>query len=312
MRIENLTVLQAMFEKYHLRSIAFVIAIVSFNSIAAENLTLSTNEKSTVIIENVVYGPDEQEVMDICQPKSPTNASPVLLLIHGGGWTSGDKSTYMPLCKFYAKKGLAVISINYRLFNIKTLSNQWPAQISDAQLAVRWARTHANEYSFNTNKICAYGDSSGGHLALLLGLLSSKWKSDRDEIYPNESSSVTCVVDNFGPTDLKNSSQPILKTAQALVPNEIDKTGESYLDITSPLFHVHPLGAPTMIVQGSNDELVPKSQSISLRDAMLKSGMKVNYLEYVGGHQYKGLTPQEALTVSEAQVEFILKMLVKN
>lgn len=332
--------------KLMLRYVVLFFLLFTPHAITNENLFLELNEKATIAIKtnvanlfvllstphvnmdksafsglngetaivvktNIAYGPDLQETMDLCLPESPRQASPILLLIHGGGWAEGDKVSYLSLCKKYAANGIAAATINYRLFNITTRLNQWPAQIVDAQLAVRWIRAHAQELNLDSKKICAYGDSAGGHLALLLGLLLHKWVGDHDEMLSSESSSVSCVVDNFGPTDLQNGSFSILERAKELVP--IDKHGKKRgaLYSASPLYHVHSLAAPTLIIQGRDDKLVPRSQSILLRDEMVRNGVHVAYLEYLGDHQYNGLSGEDMQEIREIQSRFIFYMLYK-
>src|SRR5438128_6647755 len=113
--------------------------------------------------------------LDLAYPKEPgSRPRPALVIIHGGGWIEGDKSSFRSLKHWapgniidFAKLGFVAASINYRMSG----EAPFPAALEDCKNAVRWLRAHAAEYHIDTNRIGAYGNSAGGHLALLLGLV---------------------------------------------------------------------------------------------------------------------------------------------
>jgi acetyl esterase/lipase len=289
--------------------LAFAIAICSNHAMSEPVSTIKSNSYVVTVHTNLTYGSHPDQVLDLCKSNVSSVAFPVLILIHGGGWTGGDKSAYADLCGKYASMGIAAAAVNYRLFNRVTKANRWPSQIVDVQLAVRWLRANSKLLNLNDRKICAYGDSAGGHLALLLGSLPTTWPSPEAFSYPAVSSSVTCVVSNFAPSNLPESALPLLNTAKDLIGAQTAAELDHALVKASPLFYVNSLTAPTLIVQGSHDTLVPKSQSTSIRDAMLLNGVEVEYLEYDGEHQYKNLSPKELKEVSNRQVNFVIKHL---
>ena len=88
---------------------------------------------------------------------------PVIVWIHGGGWSKGSKNgcPAIPL----SAEGYNVVSINYRL----TDEASFPAQIDDCKGAIRWVRANANKYGFDPDRIGVWGSSAGGHLVALLG-----------------------------------------------------------------------------------------------------------------------------------------------
>ena len=254
---------------------------------------------------DVPYGPDPQEKLDICTPPDADPVHPAVLMIHGGNWIGNDKQMMMPLCKALANKGFVALPIDYRLLDPHTLRNQWPAQVVDEQLAVRWVKANARQLRVDSSKICAYGTSAGGHLALFLGLLSKNWKGDRDTLSADQSPAVSCVVDVSGPTDLANSSEKVIPWAKLLVKATSGGDIETGLRAASPITYVTPAAAPTLIVQGSSDEFVPRSQGILLQEAFKKNAAPVQYVEYQGGHVYGGLTPQDRDALLEKEIAFI-------
>ncbi len=100
----------------------------------------------------------------------PTKASrgqlrPAVLLIHGGGWRSGDRSQHEPMAQRLAAAGYVAVTPEYRL----STEAQYPAAVHDLKAAIRWLRANARQYGIDTNRIATLGFSAGGQLAALLG-----------------------------------------------------------------------------------------------------------------------------------------------
>ena len=93
--------------------------------------------------------------------------------IHGGGWLEGDKSSFSTAAVRtpgnifdFAEHGLAAATMNYRLSGEAT----YPVALEDCQTAIAWLRAHADEFGLDPKRIGVYGNSAGGHLALLLAM----------------------------------------------------------------------------------------------------------------------------------------------
>lgn len=257
---------------------------------------------SVQVSTNISYGPFFDENLDQCTPVGAPPSRPGIIMIHGGGWTSGDKSHYTTMCSNYAAEGYDVTTINYRL----TPKYQWSTQIGDAQLAVRWMRVNAASMKLNPNNICALGDSAGAHLALLLDELQTIHPSDVANIYPNISPTVQCVVDQFGPTDLAQlyNENP---SVRYLIYELMDSTvppNPIYTD-ASPLDNISPRTGPALIIQGTQDQTVLPDQSHELQQAFQNDGIPVQYISYIGGHEYSGLT-QHQYDVIMSQIQNFL------
>ena len=125
----------------------------------------------------------------------PQMPPPLFVFIHGGSWTSGTTGDE-PFWRV-TKLGFAAASIEYRLTQVAA----FPAPVKDCKAAIRFLRTHAWEYGYDPDRICVFGNSAGGHLALLLGLTPDDPQLDHDAGDPNVSSSVQLVCSMSGPAD---------------------------------------------------------------------------------------------------------------
>ena len=144
--------------------------------------------------------------LDLAYPRDPgTKQRPAVIVIHGGGWIEGDKSSFASLEYWapgniidFAKLGFVATTINYRLSG----EAPFPAALEDCKCAVRWLRAHAKDYHIDAERIGARGNSAGGHLALLLGLTNKSDGLEGDGPYQDQSSAVQAVISDSGPVDL--------------------------------------------------------------------------------------------------------------
>jgi acetyl esterase/lipase len=121
--------------------------------------------KSTVVRYDVPYGGEEKQRLDVYSPKGVKGA-PIVVFIHGGEWTRGDKSAVSYKPRFLNENGIVLVSINYRL----TPAVTHPAHVADVAAAVRWVHDHAAEISGDPKKVVLMGHSAGCHLATLTAL----------------------------------------------------------------------------------------------------------------------------------------------
>jgi acetyl esterase/lipase len=210
----------------------------------------------------------------------------VILWIHGGGWRLGSKEDMG--AEFLVPHGYAVASIDYRL------SQQaiFPAQIEDCKAAVRWLRAHAREYNLDAAHIGAWGGSAGGHLAALLGTTGDVKELEGTGGNLDESSRVQAVCDLSGPTDFLQidntklrmpQDKPDSPIAQLLggIPSEHPEKARK----ANPITYVTPDDSPFLIMHGTQDELVPISQSELLYEALQKAKVDSTFRPVEGiGH----------------------------
>lgn len=225
--------------------------------------------------------------LDVYEPTARSaHPRPAVILIHGGGWTSFDKSTMGGMARFLARFGFVGFAIDYRLFH--GAENRWPAQLDDAQCAVRWVRAHAAKYSVNADRLGAFGHSAGAQLAALLGMEETRENSD--PALANFSSKVQAVVDVSGPSDFTTNHDP---AGDAFLTKFF---GGSYAQNSdrwrgaSPVFHAAKADAPFLIVHGTQDEDVPIAQSEELAQKLQAAGVPVSLVKVDDAHTFR--TPE--------------------
>ena len=135
-----------------------------------------------------------------------------MLWLHGGGWERGDKNGSSG-AKFLAAAGFVTASIYYRLSG----EAKFPADLEDCKCAIRYLRANAAKFDLDPDRIGVAGASSGGHLALLLGMADEKAGLEGSGGWPNVSSRVRAVVSYYGPTDLMAISADFGVRAQAAI-----------------------------------------------------------------------------------------------
>jgi acetyl esterase/lipase len=218
--------------------------------------------------------------MDIHYPVSP-GPWPVLLFVHGGGWSEGDKAD---VDASPTAAGFLVASINYRMYP----DQRFPAMIEDVKCAIRFLRAHASQYNLDPQRIGLIGHSAGGHLVALAGLADASAGWDVGQ-YLEESSRVQAVVDIAGPSDLSRAFPDwVNELLQGVF-------GPGQLVSASPVTYASPDDPPFLIIHGDADPLVPVEQAYLLQEALLDANVPVELLIVQnGGH---GLEAVGAATI---------------
>lgn len=133
--------------------------------------------------------------LDVFYPKATRRQRlPAVLLVHGGGWRSGDRSQHVPLAQQLAGRGFVAVTAEYRL----STEAPYPAAVLDLKAALRWMRANARAYSLDTARIAIWGFSAGGQLAALVGTTNGTLLYEDGACNPTHSSSVQAIVDADG------------------------------------------------------------------------------------------------------------------
>jgi acetyl esterase/lipase len=268
--------------------------------------------------KDVVYGnADGQDLkMDLAIPPDGPDPRPALVCIHGGGWQIGQKSDYAIVINQFAKSGYVAAAVDYRLLP----KYKWPSQIEDVKCATRYLRAHAKELNIDPNRIGAVGDSAGGHLALLLGLMDPADGLEGAGGNPEQSSKVQLVVNFYGPTDMRvwtawPESEAILQhdygtNLDGLIARFLgsdDKASAVYAQ-ASPVTYASAGDPPVLTIHGDKDPLVPIDQAKLLQEALQKAGVQEKFITMPGaGHGFGGAQLVDALTQGIAFADSVLK-----
>lgn len=237
-----------------------------------------------------VYGlPDWQPqlCLDLLIPDpAPIRPAPVVVFLHGGGWSEGHRDTamYPWLNPLLAAHGFITASITYRL----TRGAPFPAQIHDAKAAIRWLRANATRYFIDPDRIGVWGDSAGGHLAALLGTSSGVPALEGAVGSPDQPSHVNAVVARCAPSDFtrfhpdgEDGPGSVLRRLFGGPASE----RENLARLASPTTHIRSANLPPfLVVHGTHDETVPYEQAELLVDALRTHDADVRLRTIHGGH----------------------------
>ena len=208
---------------------------------------------------------------------APTSAHPVPVVVevHGGGWSHGSRlislDQSLPAAGLVAS-GIMVASVDYGL----SPRDPWPDQIIDVECAVRYLRAHAIELGIDPDRVGALGTSAGGQLVSLLGTATAERQWDQGP-YADESSGVDAVADEFGPAQLNATDWPhrtavIIRRVFGTFPIVLSPV----LKADSPATYASRGDPPFLIVQGTDDQVVPVSQSEDFATRLRAAGVPVD------------------------------------
>jgi len=246
---------------------------------------------------------------------------PVVVFLHGGGWRLGSRHLAGPAYRGQtptpfervAQAGIAVASVDYRLSGEAV----FPAQLHDAKAAVRWLRARAGELGVDPDRIAAWGESAGAHLAALLGLVGDQ-AMEGDVGVAGTSSAVSAVVAWYAPTDLAAVAADLGVDPHDPATREAQLLGAPAVDVpelaaqASPVTHVSPDAPPFLLLHGAADRMIPCVQSERLYDALVEAGVEAELDIYEDAdHMWLGSSeaPEKALdrTIDVLRRRFGLK-----
>ncbi len=216
--------------------------------------------------------------LDIYKSRSLVEPAPALIFVHGGSWSKGKRSDYLPYLLAYAAKGYVTVTVSYRLVKVA----KYPAAVQDVNCAVRWIKAHGREYGINPDRLALVGGSAGGHLSMMVGYASQhpgfvKECQGLDTI----NSRVKAVINLYGPTDLTTPYAIGKPQTINFLGCTFDEDPDRYIE-ASPKTHISPDDPPTLTFHGTIDSLVPISQSDSLDVWLSRAGVPHEY------HRLKG------------------------
>jgi len=279
---------------------------------AAKSAVLISN--SYEVLPNITYGiANNYELkLDVYRPTNAKAPTPVVMLIHGGGWVRHEKEEEVLSLLPFLEMGWAAVNVEYRLAQVSLA----PAAVEDCRCALHWIGRNAQKYNFDVRKIVVTGASAGGHLALTTAMIPGtagfdnrcvsqddpKWSGPWPDITPN----VAAVINWVGLTDVADALQgPNIRSwAVSWLGNQPGR--EELAKRLSPINYVRAGLPPILTIHGNGDPIAPYSQAVRFHEALTKAGVR-NQLLTISSDTHGDFTDEQMLNAYSVIREFLLK-----
>jgi acetyl esterase/lipase len=264
---------------------------------------------------NIVYhtANNYEAKLDVYQPSGKSQPTPVVIVIHGGGWIAGTKEERVLEIMPYLQMGFAAVNVEYRMAQVSLA----PAAVEDCRCALHWVFANAKKYNFDPNRVVLQGGSAGGHLALTTGMLTPAAGFDH-ECYTGEDNvwsqnpgtdkdpRVAAIVNWFGIADVLDELHGPNAKGYAVAWLGDQPNADELAKRLSPIHYVDKNTPPIITIHGDKDALVPYEQSVRLHKALDAAGVP-NQLYTVPGANHGGFSYEQNQAAWAAIREFLKK-----
>lgn len=236
--------------------------------------------------KRIVYDPVHQLTLDAWVPSGTTPRAAVVL-VHGGGWEAGDRVTYVaPMFALAAARGLAWVSVDYRL--TPEVTNR--EQIADVASALTWLRAQAGALRIDPSRLVLVGESASGQIVTQLAARER---------------GLAGVLSFYGVYDLEamagDAANPRSIARRLFRLTTLDEAGRAQLRAYSPVRHAARDLPPLLLVAGTGDRLIEQQRAYAA--ALRAAGARVEAIELDGApHGMESWNDQPAWRVWEEQV----------
>lgn len=250
------------------------------------NLEAHIDEPSCRILTGVIYRQVDNRNLHLhivlpTQEKECSKKFPLIVYVQGSAW--GKQSTARELAQLsrFALKGFVIAIVEYR----DSTYAKFPAQIIDTKYAIHYLVTNSDKYFIDNQKIILWGDSSGGHTAIMTAITKHRKGFVEKEL---EEHKISCVIDFYAPTDLyRMAEEPTTQdhrssnSPEGMILGGVPVTEDSAqpMKITN---YLKQQNIPIFIVHGSKDRKVPFGQSVLLYDKLKQLGWPVVCYKLIG------------------------------
>ncbi len=239
-------------------------------------------------LSNENYGSGTRNVADIYLPAGRSANTRIVVLLHGGGWNSGDKADMKGVVDLIqrADPSLAIVNMNYTLADGNSATRH-PAQMEDIAKAIQYIKAQ-NALWQTGDDISMLGVSAGAHLSMLYA-----YEYDTDQV-------IKAVIDVVGPSNFADPVYTNNVLFQTLAKSYLGFTWQENANLhraLSPVTHVVRQSPPTLMAYGGQDQLVPASNATAIRDAFQQAGAVYEYYFYPNEqHEFSNTTIAELVT----------------
>jgi acetyl esterase/lipase len=228
--------------------------IYHFVPLETFNLLVPKDAGSALVKRDVAYGAGLRNKLDIYAPTTNQGPLPVIVFVHGGSWSSGDKAPYEFVGRALAAQGFLTLVISYRLHP----EHPYPAFVEDTALAIDWATRHASEFGGNPHRVFVMGHSAGGYNAAL-AILDKRYL----EKLGTDVSAIKAVAALAAPLDFLPLDSEVSIAVFGKVPN---------LPATQPINYVRADAPPFLFLHGTTDVTCRPKNSINMDRALRAAG----------------------------------------
>lgn len=226
---------------------------------------------------------------------------PVFFYIHGGGFVVDDKeSRQLRILPFIARDWI-VVNINYRLSH----EAKAPAAVADCLKALDWVFENAEKYQIDTDRIVVSGDSAGGHLALLTGMLMEGDSLCGGKYLVDKTNRVAAIINWFGSTDF--SLQDPYQRSVYKTPHDWFDPNDDYEELIqslSPVNYVRSGGVPVLTIHGTIDPAVPFNQAELLHKKLRNAGV-MEKLVSIPDKKHGNFSVEERVMIFKETIAFL-------
>jgi acetyl esterase/lipase len=244
---------------------------------SAASITLANRYTVTPDVTYQTVSNGFEVKLDVYRRRDVQTPQPTLVFYHGGGWVAGSKDAALMSFMPWIDMGWNVVNVGYRLLRVAGA----PAAVEDAQCALRYiaAPAQAKQFNIDTSRIVVTGESAGGHLALVAGMIpatagftsvcSGGGFTGFDPAVPP----VAAIINWYGITDLNDMLAGANARSYAVqwigaVPNRAELAKS-----VSPLTYVRSGLPPILTIHGDADPIVPYTHATRLQEALTKAGV---------------------------------------
>jgi acetyl esterase/lipase len=223
---------------------------------------------------------------NVYHPPQEGGKRPAVLLIHGGGWASGDRGQLHGYGILLGRLGYVCVATEYRLAG----ESKWPAQLHDVKACLRWMRANAEKLGIDSEKISVEGNSAGAHLAMMVAGTPKVSEFEGEGGNAGVPTHVAACLAIYGPTFLYRPKRSDVDPQLGFLFGR-----DAALDTAkkaSPIEWASKDFPPTIIITGNKDELVPVQQNLAMYNRLIEVGASAELHVYGDAPHAFDATPE--------------------